>query len=264
MIATLISDFGSGDNSVAIAKGLLFKQQPELRLIDISHEVPPYDLNQCSYLLKSAFRFFPEHTLHVSLFNVMHTLPAVVLLAKVDNQIIITADNGFLSFTFPNTKIAVWKYENSESQNFVEWLSKVAALMGDLSTANYNLKEVKLITHQSLIEVNPIQPSIKENGIECHILYVDRYGNAVLNVTQEDFERHRNNRAFSILIPKNQPLNSITSDHASVPNGVQFCMFNSAGYLEIGVKNNSAFQLLGLRPFRDGQLIYSTVKIEFR
>lgn len=263
MIATLISDFGSGDNSVAIAKGLLYKHQPDLRLIDISHEVPPYDLNQCSYLFKSAYRFFPEHTLHISLFNVMHTLPAVVLLARVDDQVIITADNGFLGFTFPNSKITVWKYEDSECRNFVEWLSKAAKLIGELNAANFDLKAVKLIAHRSQIEVNPIQPSIKENGIECHILYVDRYGNAVLNVTREDFEKYRNNRSFSILVPMNQPLTSIASDHASVPDGMQFCMFNSAGYLEIGVKNNSAFQLLGLRPFKDGHIIYSTVKIEF-
>lgn len=264
MIATLISDFGNGDSAVAMAKGILLSQQSNLQLIDISHEVPSFDLIQCSYLFKSAYKFFPENTVHISLFNVSHSLPAVVLLAKIDNQIIVTADGSFLTYTFPKSRLTIWKYENSESQTYISWLQKVAVLIKNLAAVNFDMKAVKLMAYHTPKELIPVQPSVQSHGIECQILHVDRYGNTILNITKEDFEKHRNNRSFSILVPKNQPLTSISDDYASVVNNTQFCMFNSAGYLEIGVKNASAAQLLGLKAFKENRMIYNTITIEFK
>lgn len=263
MITTLISDFGHGDNSVAIAKGVLLQKNPQLQLVDISHDVPPYSLIRCSYLFKSAYSFFSENTVHVSLFNVLHQLPAVVLVAKVNNQIIIAADNGFIAYTFPEVAVTLWKYEHSESNNFVEWLQNVGRLIFELEQHQFDFRQIKLEAYQSNIVKNPIQASVTENSVECHTLHVDRYGNVVVNITKEAFEAIRKGRKFTITIPKNPPLNTIEESYADIIEGLQFAIFNSAGYLEIGVKSSSAADLLGLRVFEEGNMIYSTIKINF-
>jgi S-adenosylmethionine hydrolase len=263
MITTLISDFGHGDNSVAVAKGILLQQNPHMQFVDISHDVPPYSLIRCSYLFKSAYTFFPENTVHVSLFDVMKQLPAVVLLTKINNQIIISADNGFIGYTFPESNAAIWKYQDSESPSFAAWLHHVARLIQDLEKHHFDFRTVKLEAYQSEIVVNPIQASVKENSVECHTLHVDRFGNVVVNITKEAFEAIRKDRAFTITIPKNPPLNTIVQNYDQVVEGMQFAIFNSAGFLEIGVKNASAADLLGLRVYEEGNMIYSTIKINF-
>ena len=263
MIATLISDFGNGDNSVAIAKGTLLHHVPELKILDLSHAVSPHNLVQCSYLLKSAYRSFPKFSVHVSLFDVMHSTPAIVLLAKVENQFIITADNGLLGFTFSEEKPIVWKYEDSESKNYIDWLDKAGKLIADLEQVNYELKLVKLIAYTPQVEVFPLRPLIKQNSLECHVLHVDRYGNVVLNITEKEFEAHKAGRNFSLRIPRQMPITALSDNYAELPNGMEFCMFNSAGYLEIGIKNSSASQLLGLKAFVKDQMIYNTITIEF-
>ena len=263
MIATLISDFGNGDNSVAIAKGMFLQHSPELRLIDLSHAVSLHNLVQCSYLLKSAYRFFPAFSVHICLFDVMHTMPATVLLAKVDNQFMITADNGLLGFTFSDEKPIVWQYEDSESKSYIEWLDKAGSLIAELQRVNYELKAVKLIAFSPKVEVLPLRPLLKQNSVECHVLHVDRYGNVVLNLTRKEFEEQKKGRNFSLRIPRQMPITALSESYAELPNGMEFCMFNSAGYLEIGIKNSSASQLLGLKAFVQDQMIYNTITIEF-
>lgn len=262
-IATLISDFGVGDNSVAIAKGILLSHEPEMCIIDISHAVTPHNLIQCSYLFNSAFRYFPIGSIHISLFDVMHQLPAKVLLAQVDHQFIITADNGFLNFTFPDENLSIWQYEQSESYTYLDWLNKVAELVVKLNEMAFVPSKMGLSVFHSDIIVKPVKPIVSDQFIECHILHIDRYGNVVLNLKKEQFEALRRERRFKMYIPSKDPIQQITGDYANVREGLYFCMFNSAGYLEIGIKNSSAAQLLGLKMYHRDQLIYSTVKIEF-
>src|SRR5690606_20436822 len=108
MIITLLSDFGYQDNFVGVAKGILLAGMPDAKLVDISHGVMPFNILQCSYLLKSAYRNFPPHTIHLALFHVMHRNPARLLLTEVHNQYVLSADNGLLPLCFQNELESVY------------------------------------------------------------------------------------------------------------------------------------------------------------
>ncbi|RQO29643.1 hypothetical protein DBR32_15405 [Taibaiella sp. KBW10] len=263
MIATFISDFGNKDNAVAIAKGLILKSNPELRLIDISHEIAPYDLLQCSYLLNSAFRNFPEETVHISMFDIMHRHPAQILFARIEGQIIISADNGMFTFTFPGADIAIWKYEAPASANYIEWLRKVANLIQEMHAAQFDFEQLKAVVFEPEVQTTPLRAMVKDMQIDCHVIHIDRFGNVVLNITQEEFEAYRRNRQFSIRIPRNVPVTQLSQNYNDVIQGERLCLFNSAGYLEIAIREGSAAQLLGLELFKKDQLIYNIIPIEF-
>lgn len=263
MIATFISDFGNKDNAVAIAKGLILKSNPELRLIDISHEVAPYDLLQCSYLLNSSFRNFPEHTIHISMFDIMHQNPSRVLFALVDGQVIISSDNGMFTFAFPHSDITIWEYEDSHSENYIEWLRKVAVLAREMHATGFEFSKLNASVYTPEIQIKPLKAIVKENQIDCHVIHIDRFGNVVLNITREEFETYRKDRRFSIRIPRNIPVAQLSRNYNDVIPGERLCLFNSAGYLEIAIREGSAAQLLGLELFKKDQLIYNIIPIEF-
>ena len=64
-IVTLTTDFGHKDYSVSVIKAALYNQIPEVTVIDISHEISPYNASETAYILKNAFRAFPAGSIHI-------------------------------------------------------------------------------------------------------------------------------------------------------------------------------------------------------
>ncbi|MFA6060586.1 MAG: SAM-dependent chlorinase/fluorinase [Taibaiella sp.] len=259
MIITLLSDFGYQDNFIAVAKGVLLQKLPVARLIDLNHEVEPFHLLQCSYLLKSAYSNFPEQTVHLSLFDIMHRNPAALLVTKVDEQYIITADNGLLPLTFDGKLGKVYMLEQTVN-TYLDWLYLAADFIAGLEQTNFNLDH--LPTLEPKVHPSQLQALIKDNSIECQVIHIDRYENVVINITKDKFESLRKGRKFRIQIVRDT-VTQISKDYSDVPVSDKLCLFNSAGYMEIAINQGKASSLLGLRLHNERQLIYQNIKIEF-
>jgi S-adenosylmethionine hydrolase len=259
MIITLLSDFGYQDNFIAVAKGVLLQKLPVARLIDLNHEVEPFHLLQCSYLLRSAYSNFPERTIHLSLFDIMHRNPAALLITKVDEQYVITADNGLLPLTFDGRLGKVYMLEQTVN-TYLDWLYLAADFIATLEQTNFNLEH--LPTLEPKVHPSQVQALVKDNSIECQVIHIDRYENVVINITKDKFESLRKGRKFRIQIVRDT-VTQISNDYSDVPVSDKLCLFNSAGYMEIAINQGKASSLLGLRLHNERQLIYQNIKIEF-
>lgn len=260
MIITLLSDFGYQDNYIAVTKGILLQQLPGATLIDLSHNVEPFHLLECSYLLKSSYSNFPDHTVHISLFDILHGNPAKIILAQKDNQFIISADNGLLPLTFGDALDVVCVYP-VEATGYTQWMQLAAVLIKELSQSAFDLKRYEL--HEPFKSGTPFTAVQSENAIECQVIHIDHYGNVIVNITKEQFEVARQGRNFQIHVVR-EVLNKISNDYADVTEpGKAVCLFNSNGFLEIAVNLGSASKLLGLKLHKDKTIYYQHVKIEF-
>lgn len=259
MIITLLSDFGYQDNFIAVAKGVLLQELPVARLIDLNHEVEPFHLLQCSYLLRSAYSNFPARTVHLSLFDIMHRNPAALLVTQVKEQYIITADNGLLPLTFDGTLGTVYMLEKTVD-SYLDWLHLAAGFIARLEKTDFSLEQ--LPTVEPKVHPSQLQALIKDNAIECQVIHIDRYENVVINITKDKFEALRMGRKFRIQIVRDT-VTRISNDYSDVPVSDKLCLFNSAGYMEIAINQGKASSLLGLRLHNERQLIYQNIKIEF-
>jgi S-adenosylmethionine hydrolase len=259
MIITLLSDFGYQDNYVAVAKGILLQHLPQATIVDISHNVAPYHLLECSYLLKSSYANFPENTVHLSLFNILHHNPAEVLIAQKDNQFIISADNGFLPLTFDYTIGTIHK-STLTANGYIEWMRLAAISIKELDEQDYKFRHLPI--HVPIKHGTQVEALQKEDEIECQVIHIDYYGNVIVNLTKDKFEEMRKERAFRIRIVRDT-LSVISNDYADVSPGRALCLFNSAGYLEIAVNQGNASSLLGLRLHQEKMIYYQHIKMEF-
>jgi S-adenosylmethionine hydrolase len=259
MIITLLSDFGYQDNYAAVAKGILLQQVPQANIIDLSHNVEPYHLLECSYLLKSGLDHFPEQTIHLSLFNILHHIPAEILVAQKGPQFLISADNGLLPLTFGDTLGQVRK-SHQMTGGYVEWMREAALLIKELEQHNFNTDHLPM--HQPLQHGTLMEALQKGNEIECQVIHIDYYGNVIVNITQDRFEALRQDRSFQIRIVRDT-LSQISNDYADVSPGRALCLFNGAGYMEIAVNQGNAASLLGLRLHQEKMVYYQHIKIEF-
>jgi len=261
MIVTLLSDYGYQDNYVGITKAVLYRLLPDARIIDIAHDITPHHLLQCAYLLSGSLYAFPPQTVHLSLFGVLYHIPPKVLLTQHNDQYIISADNGLLPLVGgqdPESRI----YCCPEiPANYMEWIQIAAALIGQIEKET--IDRSRLVPHQPDVYPVPLRPVIKDNSIDCNIVHIDRFGNVVLNLRKEEFERYSNNRKFRIVLRRNDYIESVSEHYASVQPEERLCLFNSSGFLEIAINQGDASKLLGLKLFDPRQVNYQSIKIEF-
>src|ERR1700712_6009688 len=96
-LVTLISDIGQQDYLVGAVKGQLLQVNPEFNIIDITHQLTPFNYPQSAYICRNAIRNFPDFTYHIILVNLFEKKPEQLLLAFHKNQYILCADNGLLT-----------------------------------------------------------------------------------------------------------------------------------------------------------------------
>lgn len=263
MVITLLSDFGLQDSYVAQAKGILLQHSYTDHIIDISHSVSPFSVSNASYILKDCFNNFPKKTIHLSLINILHQLPAQALMLELNDQWVIAADNGFLPMFVEDKdreKALVYKLPVAAG-NYYEWIEQVAAIIGQLYSNPQLLRSYPAIT----LAPNEMQMNlnITHQSVECNVLHIDIYGNLIFAIHRDLFETLRNGRNYKLRLRDNTVIDTIVENYTDVGQSTVLARFNHIGYLEVAVREDAASTLLGYNLFKKDQVFYTTLKIEF-
>lgn len=259
---TLLSDFGLLDGTVASVKGILQLYVPKISVIDISHQIEPFHLQQAAYLLSTTYQNFPVRTCHFVLFDVYSEMEPTMILCEVDEHYFIAPDNGILSLAFEGKDIQAKKcFQLTKGQAFKYWTHFACNLIKELQIHSFEQIALPLCTlnaapHQWQLKIDP-------NFLEIHVIHIDRYGNVITNLTKELFEEVRNGRNFKIELRRSNIITEIGQHYLEVKDGECLARFNDANYLEFALRKGDASKLLGLSLYNPQHLIYSSIKIVF-
>ncbi len=248
---------GTGDASVTNAETLLRQHIPGCIITDISHCVAPYDLQQAAFMLQSAYHHFPRGTVHVLLIDALGGNG--MLLAERDGFYFIAPDNGILPLVFgdglENTQLCA---KPEQSFSFKEWMDQVVIVTEKVFSGN----ELPYERYDKMKSTRQVKPGMTPGGMDCGIQFIDRYGNVVLDMTQEKFEHLVREKPFRIKVMRSD-ITTISKHYDDVAEGTPLCRFNNAGFLEISLNRASAADLLGLGVTKSGNLHYQTIRIFF-
>ena len=95
-IVTLLTDSGETDHYVAAIKAAVLRVNPGVQIIDISHRIPPCDIGQAAFVLRSVYRDFPKGTVHLVGVNATGNRDDAFIALKLDDHFFVGADNGLL------------------------------------------------------------------------------------------------------------------------------------------------------------------------
>jgi len=262
-IITLISDFGTKDFSVSAIKGNLHGLIGKPTIIDITHEINPYDIVETAFILKAAYPNFPENSIHLIGVDSGYSEIHKHIVARLNNHFFIGTDNGVFSLLANKDEfdtIIEIEHPKAKESNFpmLDVFVDVAAQI------IFNEKLENLGTPISrLTQWTSNQPNLADkNEIIGHIVYIDRYGNLVTDIKQNFFTSFQKNRKFEINA-SSAKIDIIHSHYNAFVNyennsdlrqkvGKALAVFNSLNLLEIALfKTNpnhggSAASLLGL------------------
>ncbi len=272
-IVTLTSDIGHTDYLVGAIKAQLLQVNPDIQLVDISHNISPFNLPQASYVCRGAFRNFPEFTFHLILLNLFEKTPEHILLAFHRNQYILCADNGLLNMILEEKPdlvmgIPIERSVIKNTLNLTELMARtVKSVLDGESIQRLGIPDFMFL------EKNPIQPIVDPNFIEGQIIFIDHFENVVVNITRQQFEDERKGRNFKIVFKRDEVIDRISESYADAREGEKLALFNSAGYLEIAINKGNAAGLFGLKGYSEkagqssiimqNQLLYQTVRVFF-
>jgi S-adenosylmethionine hydrolase len=266
-LITLTSDIGSPDYLVGAVKAQLLQLNPDFSIVDISHNIPPFNYPQAAYVCRSAIRNFPPYSYHLILVNLFEKKPEQLILAFHQQQYLLCADNGLLTMILeesPEMVIGI-PLDKAAIKNTVY----LTSVMGTVVNKLVNGEPIQQIgvPDVTIMEKRHLRPTLDNNVIEGQIIFIDSFENVIVNITRQQFEEQRKGRKFRISFTRGEIIDRISETYADVTEGEKLALFNSADYLEIAINKGNAAGLFGLKGFsekiREGQLAYHTVKVYF-
>lgn len=265
-IITLTSDYGDKDYFKAAIKGAILTESPEAQIIDISHQISPFNTQEAAYVLKNAYHHFPEGTIHMIGIDAEATKTKLHIACKVDGHYFIGADTGIFSLMFPHIKaeeiIALNIAQESDSIPFPmkDVFVKAACHINRGGTLGVIGRK-----KDQLRELKDFQPTLSEDRkvINGQVIYIDHYGNVISNITEKFFRESISGKTFEIKLPRRHVIKSLHRSYSQVVEGEMLALFNSAGHLEIAINKgdanlaNGASGLLGIK-------VKDRISIEFK
>ncbi|MBO6880810.1 SAM-dependent chlorinase/fluorinase [Winogradskyella sp.] len=263
-IITLTTDFGEKDHFAGAIKGAIYSELLDVRIVDISHSVSPFNISEAAYIILNAYSSFPKGTIHIIGIDSELNPENKHIAVKLDDHYFICANNGIMSMIcaeiVPEKIVEINIHDKIETSfPVLDVFVKVACHIARGGTLEIIGKVINTIK-----PIKNLIPFVNDekNQIIGSVIYIDNYGNVITNITQKFFEEVQKTRDFEISA-RNHKFKKIYSKYSDIVNfeieeskrndeGKGLVVFNSSGYLEIAVyKSNcstvgSASTLMGL------------------
>lgn len=249
-IITLTTDYGTNDHLVGTMKGVILKINPDVTIVDITHNVTAYDLLDGALAIGAAYSYFPPKTVHVVVVDPGVGTERRPLLVSAQNQYFVAPDNGVLSVIFEREDNVVVRHANVEhyylsplSKTFhgrdvfapvAAWLTKgwQTPSMGDEITDYKKFAMPK--------------PKKVDEGLKGVVLRVDAFGNLITNFRAEHLAANAHENGHFSLQIGTHAVKKLVDTFARGATGEPIAYVGSSGYIEIGVNKGSAARTLAL------------------
>lgn len=247
-LITLLTDFGLQDHFVGVMKGVIAAIAPRARVIDITHAVEPYSLNQARFLLAQSWPYFPRMTVHVAVVDPGVGGPRRPILVEARGHRFVGPDNGIFSDLLDLPAVKVRHITNSGlflpavSATFHgrDIFAPVAAHLAAGVASSRVGPRIADALHAPSFAALQTSPRTWSG----QVLHVDRFGNLITNLRLDDLPDLAR-QAFSLQLGPLQ-LSVLAPNYAAGPPGQPILVAGSSGYLEIAAYQDSAASRLGL------------------
>ncbi|CAM1356750.1 hypothetical protein CSC81_15535 [Tenacibaculum discolor] len=272
-LITLTTDFGTKDHFVGAVKGAIYSELPDAKIVDITHEISPFNITETAYILKNAYKSFPDKTIHVIGVDSELSVDNKHIALELDNHYFICPDNGLISMIASEinpTKIVEINIHDRIESSFpvLDVFVQVASHIARGGSLNVIGREIE--TYKKIVEIKP-KVNEQQTIISGGVIYIDNYGNVITNISKKQFNTIGKGRDYKVTARRytfskiynryNEIVDFSVTDKRQY-DGEKLAIFNSAGFLEIAIYRSNletvggASTLLGLE-YRD------TITIEF-
>lgn len=235
-VITLLTDFGSVDYFVGAVKGAILSVNLGAVIADITHEIPPQDVEAAAFTLLASYQTFPAATIHVAVVDPGVGSQRRPIVVKAGGQSFVGPDNGIFTYIY-----------DREPSHQVFHVTSDKYFRPSLSTTFHGRDIFAPVAAALSNGVNPedLGPPIADpirlkNSEVLRIIHIDRFGNCVTNITRDlvDPKRH------PTLVIKRKQIRAFREFYSSAAPNELFAIWGGAGFLEISINGSSAAKVL--------------------
>lgn len=263
-IITLTTDFGHKDYFVSATKAAILQEATNSTVLDISHDISPFNHTEAAYILKNAYHNFPKGSIHIVGVDSELSPENNHIVMAYDGHYFIGANNGIFALLLEEKKyekLVEINIHNAVLSSFpvLDVFVKVAAHLarnGSMDVIGRSFTDLK--------ELTGVRPVIHESGRQLigSVIYIDNFGNVVTNIKKSLFLEVQKTRPF-IIYAQSVKFNAVYNSYTEAINfnipkqnreedGKKIALWNAAGHLELAIyksnplKVGSANSLFGL------------------
>ncbi len=253
-IITLTTDYGLRDSFAASVKGVILTTNPQARIVDITHEIAPQDIWECAFTLKAAYTYFPKGTVHVAVVDPGVGSGRRPIIVVTESFYFVGPDNGIFSLIYAEAErirvhhiTAGHYYLPNPGPTFHgrDIFAPVAAwITKGIPSGNFGDE----IT--DFVKLNVPVPKKLPDGIEGHVIHIDRFGNIITNITYADLRDLAPDGAapgMVTLFLQDRQIAGLRTFYAQAQPGEPGIIINSSGHLEIFLYKQNARTALNVK-----------------
>jgi S-adenosylmethionine hydrolase len=251
-VITLTTDFGLSDAYVAVMKGVILGIAPQSTIVDISHQIQPQNVGEASYLLCSAYQYFPSDAVHVAVVDPGVGTKRKAIAVQAHHGMYVGPDNGIFSPVLMEQQVIdertgemmagsgveltndqYWRKPVSQTFHGRDIFAPVAAHL----TLGTPLERFGHLLSSLVVSRNN-RVVLRGSTIYGCIVHIDRFGNAISNVGTDVLP------ANPVIEVGGRVIKGLAS---SYQDARVVAVIGSSGLLEVAARNGSAAVTLGLR-----------------
>jgi S-adenosylmethionine hydrolase len=243
-IITLTTDFGTRDGYVAQMKGVMLAVNPDATLVDVTHDIPPFDIMAGAMVIAGITEYFPSGTIHLGVVDPGVGCDRRPMVVSADGRLFVGPDNGL--FTIVSRRATSVEFREIVTRDLTlpephptfhgrDIFAPCAARL----SADLPLNWVGP-TIEDPVFLDIPEPHVQPGRINGHIIHVDRFGNLCSDIRSSDLGP----QAVRITIAGVE-IESISRTFSDAPIGTPLALINSFGHLEISINQGNASEALG-------------------
>ena len=253
-VITLMTDFGVVDGFVGVMKGVILQIAPDSRMIDVTHDIPPFSITSAAFLNEWSFGYFPVGSVHLCLVDPGVGTDRRILITETCGHIFVAPDNGLLTPIFERPEPV--RIINAVNQRY--WMDKIShtfhgrdifAPLAAHIASGVAIDEMGEEINDPL-KMSFKQPVVAADSIECRVCHIDRFGNLITNLDQPTFlqwiKDNNLNQDDIIVQSHNYSIDGITQAYGIKNQGDMLAVFDGYDRLEIAINGGSASHITGL------------------
>ncbi len=245
-LLTLLTDFGISSLYVAQLHGVIYSRQRDMKVIDISHSVPPQNIHWGACVLADCLPWFPKNTVHLAVVDPGVGTSRPVIAARFEWGTVIAPDNGLIT-------LAAEKFSLLE----IVQLRIIPGLHGNI-TPTFHARDfmaplaVAICQGMSLAEAGSptddwvrlygIAPTVTNDSIRAQVIMIDGFGNLITNVTHQHLSALAHVKSVRC---GSQIITRMVTTYGEASPGELVGLFGSSDRFELAVVNGNAAQRLG-------------------
>lgn len=230
---------------------------PDITIVDIAHQITPFDLNQASFILRNSFRNFPAGTVHLIGISTEASIETPHTLAVYEGHYFIGADSGIFSLIFDHDPEKIIELDVIQDSDYFTFSERDVFVKVAVHILQGKPLEQLGGSRPLLTRLISFQPVVDGKIIKGKVIYVDVYENLITNISHTLFRSVGKGSRFEIRFRNPQyAIRTISSSYGDVPEGEMLAIFGTSGLMEIAMNRGNASSLLGME-------VDDPVRIEF-